>query len=113
MSRLVFFFLSFLVLSLLLFFNLILSFLISSWFALIHLVLSLLVLFRPTLSSSLWSRLTPSPHLGPGDAAVQGVVLLVVQETELQRSQSGCGKQKHVKHTADQGTHLGKDVLLP
>lgn len=37
------------------------------------------------------------PYLGSDDAAVQGVVLLLVQQAELQRSQSGCGNRNRTR----------------
>lgn len=39
-------------------------------------------------------------HLGSDDAAVQDVILLLVQKTELQRPQSGCRDKdkEHMRH---------------
>ena len=34
----------------------------------------------------------PGAYLGLGDGAVQGVVLLVVEQAEVQRAQGGCGQ---------------------
>lgn len=36
---------------------------------------------------------SPGAYLGLADGAVQGVVLLVVEEAEVQRAQGGCGQR--------------------
>lgn len=40
-----------------------------------------------------WGSGSPGAYLGLADGAVEGIVLLVIEEAEVQRAQGGCGQR--------------------